>query len=51
LRSVHASIPFCFAFAYWTGWPFFHQLPIIIGSVGLMAGQWVGQIADTQLKT
>jgi hypothetical protein len=46
-----ASIPFCFAFAYWTGWPFFHQCPIIFGSVGLMAGTWVGQIADTRIKT
>ena len=45
-----ASIPFCLAFAYWTGWQFFHQLPIIIGSVGLMAGQWVGHIADTRLR-
>ena len=43
-----ASIPFCLAFAYWTGWSFFHQCPIILGSVGLMAGQWVGQIADTR---
>jgi hypothetical protein len=43
-----ASIPFCVAFAYWTGWHFFHQVPILIGSVGLMAGQWVGHIADTR---
>jgi hypothetical protein len=46
-----ASIPFCVAFAYWTGWHFFHQLPIVMGSVGLMAGTWVGQIADTRIKT
>jgi len=39
-----ASVPFCLAFAYWTGWSFFHQFPIIFGSVGLIAGQWVGQI-------
>jgi hypothetical protein len=45
-----ASIPFCVAFAYWTGWSFFHEVPIIFGSVGLTAGQWVGQIADTRIK-
>ena len=39
-----ASIPFCLAFAYWTGWQFLHQFPIIFGSVGLTAGTWVGRI-------
>jgi hypothetical protein len=42
--AAFASIPFCIAFAYWTGWHFFHQFPIIFGSLGLMAGKWVGQI-------
>ncbi len=42
--AAFASIPFCVAFAYWTGWSFFHQVPIIFGSVGLMAGTWVGHI-------
>jgi hypothetical protein len=48
--AAFASIPFCVAFAYWTGWHFFHQFPILIGSVGLMAGKWVGQIADTRIR-
>lgn len=42
--AAFASIPFCVAFAYWSGWSFFHQCPIIFGSLGLMAGKWVGQI-------
>ena len=42
--AAFASIPFCIAFAYWTGWHFFHQFPIVFGSVGLMAGTWVGRI-------
>ncbi len=46
-----ASIPFCLAFAYWTGWRQFHQLPVIIGSVGLMAKKWVAEIPGTRIKT
>ena len=46
-----ASIPFCRAIAYWTDLHVLIHLPIIFGSLGLMAGQWVGQIADTRIKT
>jgi hypothetical protein len=47
-----ASTPYCRAFAWWTGW---HRLAFtvllpIMGSVGLMAGKWVGQVADTRIK-